>query len=522
MRRILPHAPRRWARSPLGAVVLIVAIVACPAAPVRAQVDAGTAHGRPDVIVILTDDQRWDTLGDMPVVERALVGHGVTFENAFVTNPLCCPSRASLLTGLYSHNTGVYRQAPPYGGFASFDDRSTLATWLDDAGYSTAFVGKYIDAGQSSHLAGYVPPGWDGWTAFVHAEYYGYELSVNGSIQHRGDEPHDYSTDVLAARAVDFLRATDDPAFLLLAVAAPHAPALPAPRHAGVPVREWIPAPAFDEADVSDKPPWVRRLRRIGDRARAGLAALYQAQLRSLLAVDDAVAAVIRAQRERGRLHDTVFVFTSDNGLLFGEHRWVKKEAPYDESIRVPMVIRYDRVTSARVEPRMALNIDLAPTLADLAGVEPPDTDGTTLRPLLDGRADVAWRDRFLIEHLEGANQVTTYCAVRSERWLFVRYRDGFEEVYDVTADPFQLRNVADEVPDRRHGLAPSLQRLCDPEPPDAPRIDRPDGATPIPIEPGGVPVALFSAVGLAIGAAAVALRRRRTSTEARMRATAR
>lgn len=465
------------------------------------------------MIVVLTDDQRWDTLRDMPAVGRLLVDRGVAFENAFVVNPLCCPSRASLLTGRYSHGTGVYRQAPPFGGFASFDDSSTLATWFDGADYETAFLGKYLDSGQIDHLAGYVPPGWDEWAAFVHADYVDYTLSVNGGLAPYGSSPEDYSTDVLADRAVTFLESVGDaPAFMVVGVAAPHAPGLPAERHRDEPVRPWTPAPSFDEEDLSDKPPWMRGLPRIDVERRVELAALHDAQLRSLLAVDEAVERLVRTQRARGRLHDTVFVFTSDNGLLLGEHRWAKKEVPYEESIRVPLVVRYDRAAPPHVEADLVLNIDLAPTLADLAGVRPHATDGVSLRPLLEGRA-TRWRTHFLVEHLEGANPVTTYCALRTERYLYAVYRDGFVELYDLAADPNQLANVAGHDPALEARLRIGLETLCRPEPPDTPPIGRklrpPDVAT---APDDGPPPFSLPGLGVVLGVAIVAMYRHRIS----------
>lgn len=443
---------------------------------------------RPDVVIVLTDDQRWDSVGTMPFTRRALVGPGVSFAEAFVVNPLCCPSRASLLTGLYSHSTNVYRQVAPYGRLEWFEDSSTIATWLDDAGYDTGYFGKYIDGGQSYLTKGFVPPGWDRWAAFVHAEYYDYGLSIDGTIRSHGHEPEDYSTDVLADEAAAFLRSADAPAFAVLAVAAPHAPGTPAPRHADAPVPAWDRPPSFDEADISDKPPWVRTLPRLGDEGARAIEAARADQLRSLRAVDDAIRRLVQVQRERGRLRDTVFILTSDNGLLWGEHRWTKKEAPYEESIRVPLVIRYDRLAEPHVERRMALNIDIAPTIAELAGVRTPHVEGTSLVPLIRGTS-VDWREDFLVEHLEGANPVTTYCAVRTERHLYVEYRDGSTEFFDLRRDPHQMESTHGGALAR--SLAERLDELCDPPPPDTPPITRTGGQAPDPGTDPTVPIAL-------------------------------
>ena len=485
------------------AATIVLGIVG--AQPILARAE-GRAMGRPDIVLILTDDQRWDTLGVMPTVSKRLAERGVRFENAFVTNPLCCPSRASILTGGYSHSTGVYRQISPYGRFESFNDTSTVATWLDNAGYETGFFGKYIDGGQRAYLDGYVPPGWSRWVAFVHAEYFGYRLSIDGDIRDHGVEPDDYSTDVLVDHAVGFLDRARAPAFLMLAVAAPHEPAIPAPRHADAPVRGRIIPLSFDEADLSDKPAWLRRLSRLGAEGRHAVASLRAQQIRSLQAVDDAVRALIERQRARGRLDDTVFIYTSDNGLSWGEHRWTKKEVPYEESIRVPLVIRFDGRAEPHVEDRMALNIDLAPTIADLAGLDVPDVDGRTLVPILENR-EVVWRTAFLVEHLMGANPVPTYCAVRTRSHLYVEYRTGERELYDLVADPYQVSNIAGDEPVLVRRMAERLAALCDPPPPLMPPPHAQPGS--VSVDEAGMVIAMVVILAVAVGMSSARARRR-------------
>ena len=428
---------------------------------------APAAHAaRPNVVVVLTDDQRWDTLSAMPTVRSELVGKGVTFSNAFVVNPLCCPSRASLLTGRYSHSTRIYTN----GAFRLFDDSSTLATWLRRAGYRTGFFGKYLN----SYAGTYVPPGWSRWVAFSPANvdnYFDYRLNVNGSLVARGSLPEDYSTDVLAAQAETFIRAdTTRPFFALFAPYAPHKPATPAPRHEGAfpGLAPWRPS-SYNEPNVADKPRWVRAQRPLDAAAQASLDDFRARQLRSLRSVDQAVERLLDALAETGRLEDTVVVFTSDNGMLLGEHRLIGKQAPYEESIRVPLVIRFDRlVTASRTESRQALNVDIAPTLAALAGVAAPRAEGRSLAPLLLNRS-VAWRGEFLVESLNaGPNPaVPTYCAVRGRRYVYVAYGTREEELYDLAVDSDQLVNGARAralstvlVQFRRH-----LLRLCNPRP---------------------------------------------------------
>jgi arylsulfatase A-like enzyme len=444
----------------------IVVLVALPAGPARAQ--AGSTA--PDIVLVVTDDQRWDTLEAMPVVSERLAGMGVTFPDAFVTNPLCCPSRASILTGDLSHTHLVYRQAPPFGRFEWFDDTSTLATWLHDAGYTTGLFGKYIDGFQHAALTGYVPPGWDRWAAFVRSAAVDYALTVDREVR-RFEGAGEHSTGVLAREAVEFVRSAEGPMFLVFAPASPHAPATPMPQDAGA-FAQLEPArpPSFDEPDVSDKPAWVRALPRLDPAQVASIDALRRDELRSLLGVDRAVGDILDALEETGRLENTLVVFTSDNGLLHGEHRWTKKEAPYDEAIRVPLVLRWDSagwVTGAELSGVLALNIDLAPTIAEAAGAAHPRTDGRSLLPVAEGNLQ-GWRTDFLVEHMEGSNPVPTYCAVRSDRWMYVRYETGEEELYDLESDPFQLDNrardaaLADVVAERRARLG----ELCVPPPP--------------------------------------------------------
>lgn len=421
----------------------------------------------PDVVLIVTDDQRFDTLWAMPNVSERLVSAGVTLPDAFVVDPLCCPSRASILTGLYAHTHLVYRQTPPFGRFEWFDDGSTLATWLDDAGYATGLFGKYLDGYQHAALTGYVPPGWDRWVAFVRAAALGYALTVDGEVV----RPPGHSTGVLAAEAARFIQEAEGPLFLEFAPASPHAPATPPPEHATA-FDDLEPSrpPSFNETDVSDKPAWVRALPPLTPEQELAIDELRRQEYRSLLGVDDAVGQILDALASTGRLENALVIYTSDNGLLHGEHRWTKKEAPYEEAIRVPMVVRWDAAGWAAgtdLEGRFALNVDLAPTIAEATGITHPPTEGSSLLPLLRDPS-TPWRSDFLIEHLEGSNPVPTYCAVRSERWKYVRYATGDEELYQMTADPFELENLAE---DRAYGAVledrrARLRDLCLPSPP--------------------------------------------------------
>ena len=436
----------------------------------RARAQTAAPADPPSVVIILTDDQRWDTLDAMPTVQAQLVQHGVRFDNAFVSNSLCCPSRSSILTGLYSHSTGVWRNQPPFGGWSSFDDSSTMATWLQGAGYHTGLFGKYLNGYWDGAAVGYVPPGWDRWVAFSQSEYYNYDLSVDGALRSYGSAPGDYSTDVLASETTSFIRSTAGPLFVYFTPFAPHNPATPSAAHTGdfSDLAPWRPA-SYDEADMSDKPAWARRLELWNAGKQAGKDAFRLDQYRSLQSVDESVGQIVQALADTGRLSDTMIVFMSDNGLLWGEHRWGTKRVAFEEAIRIPMVIRFDPLTSVGgTESRIALNIDVAPTVFDLAGVRGPSVDGVSLLPLLSGGA-TSWRQDFLLEHLEKTrDRLPTYCGVRSEQYTYVYYITGEEELYDLKRDPSEMKNLAG-VPKYAAVQAAMRSRtaqLCNPPPP--------------------------------------------------------
>ena len=440
---------------PLVALVALVALLGL----------TGTAPARPNIVLVLTDDQRWDTVSAMPNVTNRLVRPGVDFRNAFASNPLCCPSRVSILTGRYSHSTGVFSNRPPHGGFASFRDRVTIATRLRAAGYRTAYMGKYLN-GYANNT--YVPPGWDRWLAFANAGYYDYRLNVDGRLETGPTLRSLYSTDRLAAEAVRFVRESRRPFFLVLAPYAPHEPAEPARRHARafsalVPWR----SPSYRERNVSDKPAWVRAQPRT---LRFGPQAFRRRQLQSRLAGDQVVGRLVRALRGQRLLRNTVVVFTSDNGYLWGEHRLSAKAKPYEESIRVPLVVRYDALTRGRPRSveRLVANVDLAPTFAAAARTRLPGAEGRSLLPFLAGRTP-RWRSALLLETLPVRNQaVPAWCAVRTRERILVAYATGDRELYDLTRDPYELRSLHDDPAwnGTERALRARLGRLCNPPPP--------------------------------------------------------
>jgi arylsulfatase A-like enzyme len=446
----------------------------------------GTAVGQssftvqPDIVLILTDDQRFDQMDHMPTVSSKLQSKGVTFRNAFVVNPLCCPSRTTILTGKYSHGTGVYTNSPPNGGFEVFTnssgDQSTVATWLDDAGYRTALVGKYLN-GYSFKRARYVPPGWDVWNAFALAGaggYYDYYMSIDGARRFYGHADADYSTDVLATRAKRFITTTSsqEPLFLMFAPKAPHWPATPptryADRFANLPPIRY---PSYNESDVSDKPSYIQAAPLLAPDVMEAEDAHVRQQYESLLAVDDAVRRILLALRGSGRLANTLIVFASDNGYEHGEHRFREKKVPYEESIRVPLIVRFDalRGNSAASSSSIVLNLDFAPTFAAAASLGAPGVEGESFLDLLQG-SSAGWRTDFLIEHVEADNDVPTYCAVRSRRFKYVQYATGEEELYQLAKDPYELNNRARSsgafLQNKRASMHDRMVELCRPPPP--------------------------------------------------------
>ncbi len=404
----------------------------------------------------------------MAQTRAELAASGIDFTEAFLTTPLCCPSRSSILTGQYAHRTGVYKNGGNNGGADDFADASTIATWLQGAGYRTSLIGKYLNGYAQLWNDGdppYVPPGWTEWRGMKNVAFYDYVIvepdGMGGYVEvPYGSAPADYSTDVLREKAKSFITASvgaGEPFFLYLAFKAPHLPQIPAPRHDGLfqSIAPWRP-PSWNEADVSDKPTWLQG-QPLQDAAE--LDQIRIDQLEMLQAVDEAIGGnpsfgitgIMEHLRNLGVADDTLVVFFADNGWLWGEHRLRAKNQPYEESIRAPMIVRYPKLAPLpRVEDRFALNIDLAPTFAELAGVGVPIAhDGESLVRVLDGTHPAGtWRTDFLAEAWPGSHP---WAVVREAQWKYTEIPvtpgdpdTAFErELYDLDADPYELVNVA-------------------------------------------------------------------------------
>jgi len=450
-------------RAALSAAVALSGLVAMAGVvtgPVLSQQQDGTSSGPPlarNVVVVLTDDMRADELAALPHVRRLIGDQGVTFSTAYAVDPVCCPSRVSLLTGQYAHSSGVEDNVFPRGGFEAFDDRSSLATWLDRAGYTTGYVGKYLNQYGNS-APRYVPPGWDVWKAPVRGVYAYRDpavYNINGDLE----ELPGYQTDTVTSLATGFIRAhASEPMFLHVSYVAPHEatingrlgrPPVPARRHQHAFDGALPPLddPGYDEPDVTDKPPEVR-LPRMTAPQLARTRVFAENRLESLLAVDEGVAAIVRSLRTLGLLDTTTIVFTSDNGLMLGEHRYVtEKKLVYEPSSRIPLLVRAPGVPSGVTRRHVVGLHDLAPTLLALTGADAPGRftiDGRNLVPLMRDRSGTGTGRDLLIESLDKDSTWHSYDAIRTTSGhVYVEYARGGIELYDLATDPSQVDNLA-------------------------------------------------------------------------------
>ena len=431
---------------------------------------AAPAQVQPNILVIETDDQTAESIRMMDKVNSLIGGKGATFRNNFVNYSLCCPSRATFLTGQYEHNHGVLGNRPPNGGFDRFEElhgHNNLAVWLHDSGYYTALIGKYLSYYASNPP---VPPGWSEWHAAASPppittpkeldtiSAYNYMLDENGISVRYGQDPADFKQDVLTRKAVGFLnrRAPKaQPFFLWLTYTAPHVggpdpnpnppfncqgAAKPAPRHAHAFDSEPLPRPPnFNEADVSDKPAAIRNLPRLTAGQITDIQRKYRCTLESLVSVDEGVQKVVAALTATGELANTLIVYTSDNGFFRGEHRIPQsKQRLYEESIRVPLQMRGPGIPQGVIIRGLSSNADLAPTIVDAANAEAGlIMDGRSLIPMARNPS-LAQGRQLLIKQPSFKDQ-PSFNAIRTERYLYAEHGSGEKELYDLKADPFEL-----------------------------------------------------------------------------------
>jgi arylsulfatase A-like enzyme len=441
-----------------------------------------TSPDLPNIVFVLTDDLSMDLLRYMPHV-RAMERHGFTFKDYFVSDSLCCPSRASIFTGNFPHDTKVFGNAGPNAGFQTFynrgEEHQTFAVALQRVGYLTAMMGKYLNGymqvgARSAFLARttvpptHVPPGWNEWdvTGWGYPEF-NYTLNRNGRLHRFGHRRSDYLTDVLARKGVAFINhaaAKGKPFFLELATFAPHTPYVPAPRNAhDFPFLGAPQPPNFDVLPIH-APRWLAAHPPLSGTQIQKINWAFRRRAQSVEAVDRMIGRIERTLRVNGLAQDTYIFFSSDNGLHTGEYRLMPgKLTAFDTDIHVPLVVMGPRVPAGKATSAMTENIDLADTFAAIGGTSLP-TDGHSLMPLMTGNLTPDWRNAVLIEHRgsrlsvrdpdfqqSASGSPTTYEAMRTRAFLYVEYADGEREYYDLRRDPFELHNIA-------RSLSPSVR----------------------------------------------------------------
>jgi N-acetylglucosamine-6-sulfatase len=510
-------SPQRSLAAVLATIALLTLAVALPAAPATAK----EKDPRPNVLVVMTDDMAVSDLQFMPNVRRLLSKHGTTFENAITNFSLCCPARATFLTGQLAHNHGVVGNFWPYGWYGMKGRGNTLATWLDDAGYETAMVGKWLNGYGAADGHGEIPAGFDIWRGLLDVsayDYHNYVMNKDGKLATWGDpafaaklvemghiqtvpnpggfpnviaerdrifgpapydywgaeDPDDYSPDVTGQMTDKLLRKqgkSKKPFFMWWSPASPHRedvatsllgrpgpdPRPPARYADDVAGLELPMPPNFNEGDLSDKPTAVTNAATpLSEAQIAGLREDYQGRAGSLMAVDDHVGDMIGTLKETGQLKETVIMFLSDNGWLQGEHRIPgDKYLPYEESLRIPLIIRGPGIPKGQTIKTQVTNADLAPTIADLAGAKAGRTmDGISLVKGMKNPKKLPER----ILQIEAPEPLFAhpqfpvnrwdrpYAGVRTDRYTYVAWKEtGEEELYDRRTDPYQLTNVASD-----------------------------------------------------------------------------
>jgi arylsulfatase A-like enzyme len=472
-------ASRRVTGALLLAALLSLAVALAPATG-DAKKPKRTKQARPNIVLIMDDDQSVNLQKFLTKTNAAIAAKGVTFDNSFVNYSLCCPSRSTMLTGQYAHNHGVRGNQLPAGGYAKLRLTlgNTLPVWLQRAGYYTAHIGKFLNGYGRDAPDTDVPPGWNEWygslddpDGFIGGTYtaYGYTLNENGQIVHYGStpdavDPPTYQTDVYSQKAADFIRRVAPgrkPFYLSIAPRDPHGEAQgacacagnnprAAPRYEGTLNGLTAPRdPSFNEANVSDKPSPIKNLPSLTPAQIANVDARYRARAEAVLGVDDLVQNVVSTLKASGELKNTVLMFTSDNGFFHGEHRVPSgKVRVYEPSIRVPLLIRAPGMPKNVHRRQPVGNVDLAPTILDFAKAKPGrKEDGTSLVPIMEHKRDFPGRALDLETYFvpddteDPEDPPTNYQGVRTDRYLYAVYGDGEQELYDLRTDPFELQN---------------------------------------------------------------------------------
>ena len=444
------------AAAALAATAGLVASAGASPAP------AATAATPPNIVFVLVDDLAWNLVQHMPNVQR-LQTDGTTFTDYTVTDSLCCPSRSSIFTGKFPHDTGVFTNESPDGGFAVFHNRGnesqTFATALQAQGYTTAFLGKYLNGYLPRDL--YTPPGWTEWYGAGNAYgEYNYNLNENGTLVHYGNTDTDYLTDVVSAKGKSFIQraaAAHKPFLVEISTFAPHGPFTPARQDLDkFPGLTAPRTPAWDTAPAN-APTWLAGNGPLTAAEIQKINTDYRKRAQAVQAVDRMIAGLRQQLADSGVADNTYVVFSSDNGFHMGDHRLVEgKQTAFDHDVVVPLVIAGPDVPSGISRPQIVQNIDLAPTFERIGGAAVAgDVDGRSLLTLVTGGQTAPWRTGSLIEHHgPGASpddpdvqdarngMPTTYEALRTATYTYVEYDNGEREYYDRTTDPYQLGNT--------------------------------------------------------------------------------
>lgn len=405
---------------------------------------ATVAHAQqPNIIVLMTDDQPIGTLGNLPTL-NGLANQGVRFTNAIAPYPLCTPNRATLHTGQYAHNHGIMgNSGSENGGYGNFrpTEGDSLGPWMQAAGYRTGMIGKHLNKYHKSNHKHHVPPGWDDWQGMVNKnDYYNYGINNNGTIETYGNNTADYSTDVFAAKAVDFIEDTDPrPFFLMITPYAPHGQIAVADRHSGMAVPDFVKGAAWN--DASGKLGYLRNKSNI---KTSDMESLWRKQVRSLMAVDEMMADILAALDAKGELDNTYIVFTTDHGMGQGDYKWDLKRILYGQVVRSELILWGPGISPA-VRDELVGTQDIAPTFMDIAGGATFGRvmDGRSLLDLLDGDT---WRTAIPLETRIEDNS-TRYRGLITDEFKYVRKKSSGspKDLYHLPTDPHELNNLIDD-----------------------------------------------------------------------------
>ncbi len=458
-------------------------IASAGAEPTGEEPTAAPAARRPNIVLIAVDDMSARDLRAMPITRQLIGDRGVQFVNSFSPFPLCCPARASMLTGQYAHNHGVLGNDDPafpeggYGGFTS--DENTIATWLDHAGYQTAFVGKYLNHYGDHGNAARVPPGWDDWHGTLSGGYRVSKAFQNDGTVHTYDKYRSAWTTDTVVKIIRHRIGRPAPLMVTAWHYAPHAghPTEPDDPEVvyGKNIKTPVPArrdkdtfrgtpvpkdPSFNEANVSDKPSLINKRPRLSRTDVRALTELHQQRLETLQNVDQGVGDILQALRRSGELDNTVVAFTSDNGYMIGQHRVLQgKVLPYEAAIRTPLLIRGPGIPQGKVRRQLVGTMDLTATFVDAAHAKPRRTlDGASLLNLI--HKPHAREDRDIVieagPHKVGGKM--TFIGLRTEHYTYVEYATGERELYNLDRDPYELKNLIGS-PSVRRTLVRKLSR---------------------------------------------------------------